>query len=142
MGRRLASSMIRHNHAALFLALVALLGLERVPCLIGWLPGTLTASAKAASPEERAAAPCHEAGMSSERGADPGPRKGCSHCSRGHEGLLSVSSAMGNALPPLAVVASAPLCIAHGVQRRGSLFSFRARAREPDTLARSSVRLL
>ena len=142
VGRRAASSTIRHHLAAIVVAGLTLAGLERLPCLIGGLPGATTDLAKAASPEKRAAAPCHDTGMPSGHKTDPGSKNACSHCSRGHEGLVSPSLAMWNARPSSAFVASTVPGVTQGAQRLGSLSSFRARAREPDTFARTAVRLL
>ena len=141
-GKRPARSTIRHHLAAIVLAGLALAGLERLPCLIGGLPGAITDSAKAASQEKRAAAPCHATGMPSGQTTDPGSKKACSHCSRGHEGIVSLSLAMWGARPSPAFMATTFPGLMQGAQRIGSLSSFRARAREPDALARTAVRLL
>jgi hypothetical protein len=139
VGKSPASSTIRHHFVAIVLAGLGLAGLERLPCLIGGLPGAITHSAKAASPEKRAAAPCHTTRMPS---TEPGSKKACSHCSLGHEGIVSLSLATWEGRQSTDFVASTLPDVTRGAQRLSSPSSLRARAREPDALTRTAVRLL
>ena len=139
-GQGPASSRIRSNLAAVVLVGLALAGLERLPCLIGGLAGTRAAASSKAVPPEMPT-PCHAAGMPSTKTAAP-VSKGCSHCSHGHQGLLSLSRAKQDPAPPASFVVSTLLRSTQRAQRLGSPSSFRARTRKPDTLARTAVRLL
>jgi hypothetical protein len=126
------------SRLALLAAAFALLGVQRVPCLLG-------AAAEAFGGTATAHAPCHALPAPSLPASSDGERDPAPACS-GCPGVRAlVFAGPGSAEPPSApapVLSSALLLVPAAAPRGAPALRALQRARDPDRLAATTVRLL
>jgi hypothetical protein len=116
------------------LAALALIGIQRVPCLLG-------AAAESFRPELAAAPPCHAAPDSSAPADSSGESDPCSQCEGVHALVAGGQSGAVLAFGPAVAASAAAFAPARSPRAAQSLDGL-ARGRAPDRRGIASVRLL
>ena len=121
---------MKRHLAALLLAAVALLGLQRVPCLLAATVAALHADAGALPP-------CHRPPASPAERSSP-----CSQCASLHRLVASALAVADTSPVPAMLLGEAPAQRSSSAAHAGFALAERAVARAPDPLRTSTVRLL